>query len=226
MRACAHVKLGRYVYEGAFASGVKKVKLLSLFSLAFTSIGGPLLVIGDGAATAMQWGMAGAVVLFGTSTTGLLHMITSPYVLSLRRLADGSFEAVKPLLTGGETVSRFRTEDIQACTSRAHAHPPTHTGACVHVRALTLSDVVPCSNTQARHGPKQWPVDYFYVQMYGCTQASSMPFETFKAQGHGQKLQGYYIHKELFLGDEGQDMLCQLLGVEAAEDMYVLCLCV
>jgi len=152
-----------YVYEGAFASGVKKVKLLSLFSLAFTSIGGPLLVIGDSAATAMQWGMAGAVVFFGTSTTGLLHMITSPYVLSLRRLADGSFEAVKPLLTGGETVSRFRTEDIQA---------------------------------------------------------SSMPFETFKAQGPGQKLQGYYIHKELFLGDEGQDMLCQLLGVEAADDMY------
>ena len=55
------MNLGRYVYEGAFASGVKKVKLLSLFSLAFTSIGGPLLVIGDGAATAMQWGMAGAV---------------------------------------------------------------------------------------------------------------------------------------------------------------------
>ena len=218
------MNLGRYVYEGAFASGVKKVKLLSLFSLAFTSIGGPLLVIGDSAATAMQWGMAGAVVFFGTSTTGLLHMITSPYVLSLRRLADGSFEAVKPLLTGGETVSRFRTEDIQACTARAHSHP--HTGACMHVRALTLSDVVLCSDIQTRHGPKHWPVHGVYAYMYGCTQASSMPFETFKAQGPGQKLQGYYIHKELFLGDEGQDMLCQLLGVEAAEDMYVLCLCV
>ena len=43
----------------------------------------------------------GAVVFFGVSTTGLLHMITSPYVLSLRRLADGSFEAVKPVITGG-----------------------------------------------------------------------------------------------------------------------------
>jgi len=41
------------------------------------------------------------VVFFGVSTTGLLHMITSPYVLSLRRLADGSFEAVKPVITGG-----------------------------------------------------------------------------------------------------------------------------
>jgi hypothetical protein len=142
---------------------VKKVKVLSLFSLIFTSVGGPLLVIGDGAATAMQWGMAGAVVFFGVSTTGLLHMITSPYVLSLRRLADGSFEAVKPVITGGECISRFRAEDVRA---------------------------------------------------------SSMPFETFKAQGAGYALQGYYIHKELFLGDEGQEMLCALLGVEAAEDMY------
>jgi hypothetical protein len=33
-------------------------------------------------------------------------------------------------------------------------------------------------------------------------------------------LQGYYIHKELFLGDEGQAMLCSLLGVQAAEEMY------
>ncbi len=34
------------------------------------------------------------------------------------------------------------------------------------------------------------------------------------------KLQGYYIHKELFLGDEGQAVLCSLLGVQAAEEMY------
>ena len=33
-------------------------------------------------------------------------------------------------------------------------------------------------------------------------------------------MQGYYIHKELFLGDEGQAMLCSLLGVQAAEEMY------
>jgi len=132
--------------------------VLSLFSLVFTSVGGPLLVIGEGAATAMQWGMAGAVVFFGVSTTGLLHMITSPYVLSLRRLADGSFEAVKPVITGGEAISRFRAEDVVA---------------------------------------------------------SGLPFETFKAHG-----QGYYVHKELFLGDDGQDMLCSLLGPEVAEDMY------
>ena len=31
-----------------------------------------------------------------------------------------------------------------------------------------------------------------------------MPFETFKAKGLDSKVQGYYIHKELFLGDEGQ----------------------
>jgi len=152
-----------YTYEGAFASGVKKVKVLSLFSLIFTSLGGPLLVIGEGAATTMQWGMAGAVVFFGASTTGLLHLITSPYVLSLRRLADGSFEAVKPVITGGERISRFRAEDIVS---------------------------------------------------------SGMPFETFKAKGVDSKVQGYYIHKELFLGDEGQEMLCALLGVQAAEDMY------
>ena len=30
------------------------------------------------------------------------------------------------------------------------------------------------------------------------------PFETVKTTGVDSKVQGYYIHKELFLGDEGQ----------------------
>uniref|UniRef100_A0A7S4K9S8 Uncharacterized protein n=1 Tax=Guillardia theta TaxID=55529 RepID=A0A7S4K9S8_GUITH len=147
-----------FVYQGAFALGVKRVKFLSLFSLCFTSFGGPLLVIGDASASAMQWGMAAAIVIFGASTTGLLHLITSPYVLRLKRLADKSFEAETPLLTGGIRTTRFFAEDVQI---------------------------------------------------------SSMPFATFKAKGHN-----FYVHKELFIGDEGREMLCDLVGVKAMSEMY------
>ena len=81
-----------FVYQGAFSVGVKRVKVLSLFSLILTSLGGPLLVVGEASATMGQWAVAAAVVFFGTSTTGLLHLITSPYILTLRKIADGSYE--------------------------------------------------------------------------------------------------------------------------------------
>jgi hypothetical protein len=66
--------------------------VLSLCSLLLTSIGGPLLILGESAASAAQFAIAGAVVVFGVSTTAMLHMITSPYVLYLRKVADGSYE--------------------------------------------------------------------------------------------------------------------------------------
>lgn len=81
-----------FVYQGAFSIGVKRVKVLSMFSLILTSLGGPLLVLGEAHPTMGQWAVAAAVVIFGASTTGLLHLITSPYVLSLRKIADGSYE--------------------------------------------------------------------------------------------------------------------------------------
>ena len=42
-----------------------------------------------------------------------------------------------------------------------------------------------------------------------------MPFETFKAKTQDGKLQGYYIHKELFLGDEGQVCLSSYMCLYA-----------
>jgi len=147
-----------FVYQGAFSVGVKRVKFLSLFSLILTSVGGPLLVIGEQAATMGQWAVAAAVVFFGTSTTGLLHIITSPYVISLRKIADGSFEAETPLITGGVKVTKF-----------------------------TKQDVMP----------------------------STRPFTSFMAKG-----QGFFVHKELFVGDDAQVMLCDILGAKVAEEMF------
>ena len=68
------------------------LQVLSLCSLILTTLGGPLLILGETAAGAAQYALAGAVVMFGISTTALLHMITSPYVLHLRKIADGSYE--------------------------------------------------------------------------------------------------------------------------------------
>jgi len=39
-------------------------------------------------------------------------MMIYEYIIYHIRLADGSFEAVKPVITGGERISRFRAEDI------------------------------------------------------------------------------------------------------------------
>mmetsp|Transcript_18575 Transcript_18575/g.46860 ORF Transcript_18575/g.46860 Transcript_18575/m.46860 type:complete len:405 (+) Transcript_18575:112-1326(+) len=147
-----------FVYQGAFSVGVKRVKVLSLFSLILTSLGGPLLVVGEQAATMGQWAVAAAVVVFGTSTTGLLHLITSPYVLTLRRIADGSFEAETPLITGGVKNTKFTKHEVMA---------------------------------------------------------SSRPFTSFTAKGSG-----FFVHKELFIGDDAQLMLCDLLGDKVAEEMY------
>lgn len=107
-----------FVYQGAFSVGVKRVKFLSLFSLILTSVGGPLLVIGEQAATMGQWAVAAAVVFFGTSTTGLLHIITSPYVISLRRIADGSFEVT--------TAKCPHTRNRTHANTKRHTYKPTH----------------------------------------------------------------------------------------------------
>mmetsp|Transcript_35727 Transcript_35727/g.70001 ORF Transcript_35727/g.70001 Transcript_35727/m.70001 type:complete len:416 (-) Transcript_35727:110-1357(-) len=147
-----------FVYQGAFSVGVKRVKVLSLFSLILTSVGGPLLVVGEQSATMGQWAVAAAIVFFGTSTTGLLHLITSPYVLTLRRIADGSFEAETPLITGGVKTTKFTKQEIMP---------------------------------------------------------SSRPFTSFTAKG-----QGLFVHKELFIGDDAQMMLCDVLGEKVAEEMY------
>mmetsp|Transcript_29374 Transcript_29374/g.69837 ORF Transcript_29374/g.69837 Transcript_29374/m.69837 type:complete len:396 (-) Transcript_29374:230-1417(-) len=147
-----------YEYQGAFAIGVKRVKMLSLASLLFTSLGGPLLVIGEANPSPMQYGMCVAIIFFGVSTTGLLHLITSPYVVALRRLADKSFEAETPLLSGGTATTRFLPEHVQP---------------------------------------------------------SGAPFATFTAKGRK-----FFIHKELFIGDEAQGMLWDLLGPGEVEAMY------
>jgi len=147
-----------YTYHGAFSLGVKRVKIMSLFSLVFTSVGGPLLVLGEADPGMMQYGMAGAIIFFGASTTGLLHIITSPYVISLRRLADNSFEADTPKLTGGVYTTRFASQDVTA---------------------------------------------------------SSTPFSTFSAKG-----KSFFIHKELFAGDAGVQMLSDIITPQATEEMY------
>eukprot|EP00292_Cryptomonas_paramecium_P030144 CAMPEP_0113716978 /NCGR_PEP_ID=MMETSP0038_2-20120614/34233_1 /TAXON_ID=2898 /ORGANISM="Cryptomonas paramecium" /LENGTH=43 /DNA_ID=CAMNT_0000644647 /DNA_START=69 /DNA_END=197 /DNA_ORIENTATION=- /assembly_acc=CAM_ASM_000170 len=43
--------------------------------------------------------MAVAVVGFGISTTALLHFFTKPYVLSLKRLPDDTYEMLTPSIT-------------------------------------------------------------------------------------------------------------------------------
>uniref|UniRef100_A0A7S0QVI7 Uncharacterized protein n=1 Tax=Cryptomonas curvata TaxID=233186 RepID=A0A7S0QVI7_9CRYP len=144
-----------YLYEGAFATGVRRVKVLSLGTLLLSVTAGPVLLASG---SVLQGVMGAAVMAFGTAATAAAHMVTTPYVLSLRRLADGSFQAETALITG--TIKQ------------------TH---------FTRHEVLP----------------------------SSRPFCTFSAKGHY-----FYVHKELFVGDDAQAMLCDLLGDAAAEQMY------
>jgi tetratricopeptide (TPR) repeat protein len=128
---------------------------LSLGALALSVTTGPLLLMGG---SIMQTFMGAAVLISGAAVTAVSHAVTTPYVLALRRLADGSFQAETALITGAINVTNF-----------------------------TRQEVMP----------------------------SSRPFCTFSAKGHY-----FYVHKELFVGDDAQTMLCELLGDQAAEEMY------
>lgn len=146
-----------FLYEGAFSTGVRRAKLLSVATMAMAVVGGPALLATS--ATAWQSFLGVAMTSIGAAVTATLHAVTTPYVLSLRRLADGSFLAETALMTGAVKETRFNKQEVML------------------------------SNT---------------------------PFCTFTAKG-----QRFYVHRELFVGDDAQTMLCDLLGDEAAEQMYV-----
>lgn len=145
-----------FLYEGAFATGVRRAKLLSVATLAMAVAGGPGLLLTS--TTAWQSFLGMAMTSVGAAVTATLHAVTTPYVLSLRRLADGSFLAETPLMSGAVKETHFNKQEVMI------------------------------SNT---------------------------PFCTFTAKG-----QRFYVHRELFVGDDAQTMLCDLLGEEAAEQMY------
>jgi hypothetical protein len=75
---------GLYSYEGPFASTVRKVKALSLFSCACAVGGGPVVFALDSAASvSAKLSVAGTLAGFGVLTTGLCAWFVAPYVQRL-----------------------------------------------------------------------------------------------------------------------------------------------
>jgi hypothetical protein len=74
------------VYEGGLAVTVRRVKLLSLSSLAATVVGAPLLVhlsSPEAVTVGAKVMITGTLMFFGVFTTALLQWFASPYIIRL-----------------------------------------------------------------------------------------------------------------------------------------------
>lgn len=74
------------VYEGGLSVTVRRVKLLSLSSLAATVVGAPLLVhlsSPEAVTVGAKVMITGTLVFFGVFTTALLQWFASPYIIRL-----------------------------------------------------------------------------------------------------------------------------------------------
>ena len=109
----------RVPYVAALGDTVRKVKLLSLASLAATCAGCPALVELTSPMLAFEAKAAvcGTVVGFGTFTTALLQWFVSPYVKTMTVGADGVVRATKFAWNAREYESTFRARDMAESAS-------------------------------------------------------------------------------------------------------------
>ncbi len=95
-----------------------------------------MLILGESATSAAQLAVAGAVVVFGVSTTAMLHMITSPYVLYLRKVADGSYEV---------SSIEHAYAHLHVCMNNITMYAEHQSEACSMLSWLTFACVIACS---------------------------------------------------------------------------------
>ena len=108
-------------YEAALAETVRKVKLLSLASLAATVVGTPLLIelSSPGLASQAKLTISLVVDVFGAFTTGLLQWFVSPYVLRMRMLDRDTVHVEKLTFWAQKFEEQFPVESMrEADTSR------------------------------------------------------------------------------------------------------------
>jgi len=105
-------------YEGTWNSSVKRVKLLSLTSCLLTSVGAPIVALLGGEKVGLQAAMACTVVIFGVTTTGMLHWFTGPYVHKLWHDADRGEVTLETLSVFAKPeCTRFALTDVQIPTT-------------------------------------------------------------------------------------------------------------
>ncbi|KAL4423110.1 hypothetical protein ABPG77_004793 [Micractinium sp. CCAP 211/92] len=103
------------VYVGPFASAVKRVKNLSLFSCACALAAGPIILGMDAAATTTtaKVSIVTTLATFGVFTTGLLSWFTQPYVQQLRyERGSDTLEATTLTLLARPRVDRFHIAEV------------------------------------------------------------------------------------------------------------------
>lgn len=107
-----------YVYDAPFWRPLKRVKILSVMSLAATTTSIPVMLALDGMDPALQTaastgriGIVATVGLFGLLTTSMLHLFSSPYVGRLR-LAGDQIKVETCTLIGTTRHASFVLDDI------------------------------------------------------------------------------------------------------------------
>ncbi|KAA8495348.1 hypothetical protein FVE85_1503 [Porphyridium purpureum] len=92
------------VYEGPFPGAVRGTKILSVSSCFLTTVGSPLLAIGE--PSVRGFGLAIVFMLFGFGTTSALHYLVKPYVRRISFDYASQGHAVNPQF-GVERLSFF-----------------------------------------------------------------------------------------------------------------------
>lgn len=109
-------KASHFEYTGPLSVTLKRLKLLSISSCAFTLLGSPLIVQMGTAATSVGGKAAIAIGLasFGLFTTGLLHWFTGPYVHHLTYSPDEDQLILKTLSFAARPVHhRVHLSELQ-----------------------------------------------------------------------------------------------------------------
>ena len=145
------------------------------------------------------------------------------------------FQAETPLITGGVKITKFTKEEVLVSTrpftsftvifsiipsAVCIAHTFCNLLECVSPLILEFLSLVDMSHARMKFLQHIWlknSIAFWPACLLVCIGLVSDFFWFICAQAKGQ---GFFIHKELFIGDEAQLMLCDLLGDKVTAQFY------
>ena len=94
-----------FAYEGQLTSMMRRIKRFSLTACAMTTLSSPLLVLADSQVSSLGGAaLSTGLVAFGFLTTGTLHAVSKPYLISAKVTA-GTAEEDEQTDGAGETAA-------------------------------------------------------------------------------------------------------------------------
>ena len=105
-----------FAYEGQLTSMMRRIKRFSLTACAMTTLSSPLLVLADSQVSSLGGAaLSTGLVAFGFLTTGTLHAVSKPYLISAKVTA-GTAEEGEQTDGAGETAASAGTLKLETET--------------------------------------------------------------------------------------------------------------